>query len=197
MNIKRETAYKVPIKHLLEGRYVVQEGWNPNYIEYNDKKLSRVNVIGTIIGKENELFKLDDGTGSILLRSFENPIEVEVGKPYLIIGRPREYNTERYLVPEIIKEITNQDWIELRKKELSKIITINKPTPPPVAVEEPPKKDPIPKQILAAVEQLDEGDGVNVETLRKEVGECDSLIKRLIEEGEIFEIRPGVIKILT
>ena len=63
----RETAYKIRIKTILEHAYVKQEGWDPNYIDLNGHKVSRVNVIGTITSKENNSYLLDDGTASITL----------------------------------------------------------------------------------------------------------------------------------
>ena len=34
---KRQIAYKVRINDLLGGKYVKEEGWNPNYIESGDR----------------------------------------------------------------------------------------------------------------------------------------------------------------
>jgi len=117
--MKRETAFKVRITDILSSSYVVREGWDPNYLDLDGKKVSRVHILGTVVGMESGLYRVDDGTGSILLRSFdENPPSLEVGKVYTIIGRPREYGDDRYLVPEITKEITDKSWVALHLKEL-------------------------------------------------------------------------------
>ena len=75
---KRLVAHKIGIKDIIESEYVTEEGWQPNYIiTKNEKKISRVNLIGTIVlksGGENLNYKsivLDDGTGKISVRSFE------------------------------------------------------------------------------------------------------------------------------
>ena len=45
----------------------------------------------------------------------------------MIIGRPREYMNEKYIVTEILKKVDNPAWIELRKKEFNKFLFL----PPP------------------------------------------------------------------
>ncbi len=69
---KRQVAFKVRIKDIIDGKYIVEEGWQPNYIiTCSGEKISRVNIIGTIVLKsdeENLNYKsvvLDDGTGKI------------------------------------------------------------------------------------------------------------------------------------
>ena len=189
--MKRETAYKVRIKDLFEGQYIVKEGWEPNYIENNGKKFARVNVIGTVIEGEQNNFVLDDGTAQITLRSFDQAFaDVVVGKTYLVIGRPREYNEQRMIIPEIMKELPNQKWIEVRQAELQDLTT---PEEVAVEVEQSESKDEL---IIKKIKDLDEGEGVSSERLQKQVGECEKAINRLLQEGEIFEIRPGVLKIL-
>ena len=55
---KRQIAYKIRIKDILEGKYVKEEGWNPNYIvTANEKEVSRVNIIGIVIDKQFEFNK--------------------------------------------------------------------------------------------------------------------------------------------
>jgi len=122
---KRQVAYKVSVKEVLEGEYVKEEGWTPNFIRIHNNHVSRVNIIGIIIGIETDgggsSALIDDGTGRISLRSFENPQifqQFSVGDIILIVGRPREFGDQRYLVGEVIKKIENNDWVLLRKKEL-------------------------------------------------------------------------------
>ena len=52
--------------------------------------------------------------------------------------------------------------------------------------------------IYSLIPTLDKGDGVTIEELKKHIKreDCEKIIYRLIEEGEVFEIKPGKIKIL-
>jgi len=69
---KRQIAVKVSISELLSGKYVREEGLMPNYIETADgKKISRVNIIGTVVFKFDEEslnyknFVIDDEPGGL------------------------------------------------------------------------------------------------------------------------------------
>ena len=123
---KRQIAYKVTIADINEGRYVKEEGWDPNYIVISDgRKVSRANLLGIVVLKSNEadyvVLDIDDGSGKISLRSFGSDLAMnnfEVGDIVLVVGRPREFNEQKYIAPEIIKKLDNIKWIELRKLEL-------------------------------------------------------------------------------
>tara|TARA_Y100000310_G_scaffold277998_1_gene296176 strand:- start:406 stop:960 length:555 start_codon:yes stop_codon:yes gene_type:complete len=184
--MKRETAFKVRIQDILKNEYVVREGWEPNYLVVGENKVARVNVIGTVTGKEQDLFLLDDGSGTIPLRSFEEPLVLSIGEVYLIIGRPRVYNDQRYLVPEITKKVQDKTWISIRQKELQDETSTE--------VKESSSEDK--PNVLDLIEKLDEGEGVSIALLEEKAGKCDTSIKHLLEEGEVFEIKPGILKAL-
>ena len=52
--------------------------------------------------------------------------------------------------------------------------------------------------VLKLVKNMDTGQGVSYEKIitSSGIGDCENIIKSLIEEGEIFEIRPGIVKVL-
>jgi len=190
----RETAYKIRIKTILEHSYVKQEGWDPNYIDVEGHKISRVNVIGTITSKENNTYLLDDGTASITLRTFnDNNITAEIGKIYLIIARPREYEGNRYLVPEIARELSDPTWVQLREKEL---FNPSKEEKKPLPTKEETQEPQTGQDILEIIKKIDDGSGVSVERISQQAKNCDQSIQQLLEQGEIFEIRPGIVKLL-
>ncbi len=195
MKSKREISFKVRIKDILEGEYVVMEGWKPNFIKTTKQKFSRVNVLGVVIDSDNNLIKLDDGTGEIILRSFnELKMDFSAGDIILVIGRPREYNGERYIMPEIVKKIKDKNWINVRKLELKKPIIFDEPKIEEVK-KEVKKENP---KILDLIKKLDVGEGVTTESLVDNLGlNSEKIIKKLLEAGEIFEISPGVLKILA
>lgn len=204
--IKRQTAKKCRIKHLLQGRYVKREGWEPSYVETIVGKISRVNLVGIIIYKEedNNLL-LDDGSGSIQLRRFEDSDKEEnVGDVVLVIGRPRVFNDQAYVVPEIIKKIKNPKWLEYRKKELQtsnfeKNTSSNKTEKQEKSSKsEAKEQENITDLILKKIDELDQGKGVRIAEILDEFESENTnvAINRLIEEGEIFEMRPGIVKLI-
>ena len=124
-NQKRQIAYKVQISEILNGEYVREDGWAPNYVIIGKDNVSRINLIGIIIAKTenngNSEILIDDKTGIISTRAFDKSSifnNVKIGDVISIIGRPREYNDKKYIVPEIIKKV-NKSWLELRFVELS------------------------------------------------------------------------------
>ena len=82
-NQKRQAAVKLWIADLLSGQYVKEEGWTPNYVlTAGGRKASRVNLIGAVVSiptadASYRNIMLDDGTGNIGVRSFDdtNPFE--------------------------------------------------------------------------------------------------------------------------
>ena len=85
---ERQVAVKVKIKEINEGSYVVEEGWKPNYLlTKSGKRVSRANIVGVVLDKEERgaiaNLVLDDGSGKIVVRSFEeikNLKEIAIGE---------------------------------------------------------------------------------------------------------------------
>lgn len=218
---KRQTSFIVRISDILRGSYVKEEGWQPNYIKIGNKKFSRVNVIATVISKpEEEPFKamvVDDGA-RISIRSFEEADVFkgfEIGDIVLIIGRPREYAEQKYIMPEIIKKL-DERWAELRKLQLEKLELEEKEETSldveerkeekekeqEVKKEEAPEKEKVMdtkmQHIFELVKELDIGDGADFEAVmnKADVQNPEKIIRALLEQGEIFELRPGKLKVL-
>lgn len=211
-SVKRLVAQKVNIKDILKGEYVKEGGWNPNYIIVGKKKVSRVNVMAVVVSKSEQTdtnyysFVLDDGTDNISVRSFEkNDIieNLEIGDMVLLIGKLREYGQERYIIPEIIKKIENKGWVEVRKMELkentSEGVLQEKPQENirPVVKEEP-VIEPSSQLIYNLIKNLDNGGGVDFDNVIKnsKLGNTEEIISNLLQEGEIFELKPGKLKVL-
>ncbi|MEA3430451.1 MAG: OB-fold nucleic acid binding domain-containing protein [Nanoarchaeota archaeon] len=206
---QRQTAFKTWIIDIIRGKYFVEEGWTPNYIlTQKNKKISRLNIISTIINisKEDDIQQfiyVDDGSAEIAIRSF-NEINyfkgLKVGDIIQIIGKVRTYNDEKYIVPEIIKKINNTKWLIVRKLELGEIETkIQEEKINPELIkkdtETPEKKsnneiDPI----LEKIKELDNGDGADFQEIVKLSNE--QTINNLLMNGEIFELKPGKLKVL-
>src|SRR3989344_6588497 len=103
---KRNTAYKIWISDIHNGSFTRDEE-GPYVLQLNGYNVNRVNLIGTIINKqesENGEFialTLDDGSDAIRIKAWREDISMlkkfHVGDPINIIGRLREYNNERYI----------------------------------------------------------------------------------------------------
>ncbi|MFT4312152.1 MAG: hypothetical protein ACMXYF_02890 [Candidatus Woesearchaeota archaeon] len=208
---KRQIAKIVNIATLKNGEYIEREGWEPNVVKIANDEIGRVNIIGVLVEYiPGEVFSgmIDDGTQTIRLRSFDTikePFPLAVGATVLVIGRPRLYMNELYIVPEIVRKIDGK-WLEIRKKETKhqksepQKTTVEKTDEPE---EEPEKGDLQSLQgMLSLIDSLDGGKGVDVELLKEKVLEQEpemdvqKRIERLLLNGEIFELKPGIIKVL-
>jgi RPA family protein len=223
---KRQIAYKVRIGEILSGHYVKEEGWQPNYILTVDgRKISRINLIAAVINIQKEdstsSVVVDDGTGEIVLRSFEGFIDIKeigVGDIVNIIGKPREFGQEKYILPEIMKRLQNPGWIGVRNLEVSGVpqdtgesirearAQMQEIQPGRAVVEEavdagksikPEKVTPF-QRIYSLIKELDSGEGAEISEVARRSGldNAEEILAELLKEGEIFEIRRGKVKVL-
>ncbi|MEK6869208.1 MAG: hypothetical protein AABX74_03205, partial [Nanoarchaeota archaeon] len=199
---KRQTAYKVTVKDIIDSRYIKTSGMEPNYLEVGSKQISRVNILGVIVEKlDMDNYKalvIDDGSGRISARVFDGNIflsNVEVGDVVNLIGRPREFSSEKYVIIEAIKK-TDPAWARVRDLELQKNSDNSKKSK--VIQDKEEKVDSSPKnKIILAIKELDDGDGVLIENiLSKNVDGAEKIIDTLLKEGGIFEVKPGKLKVL-
>jgi len=195
---KREVARKVNIGSIISGKYVKTEGWQANYVEVKGERISRVNIVAIVIEKipENKTIIIDDGSGRINVRSFEETNfmdKANIGDVILLIGRLREFNNEKFISPEIIKKIDNK-WLEVRKAELSKN-KANKVEETLVNEEDIGEDISVVEIMLKKIKENDKGNGVLVEAVVNNQDD-EKLIEKMLQDGIIFEIRPGKIKIL-
>ncbi len=164
---------------------------------------------------------IDDGSGNIQIKAWKEDTKtlekVDVGDIILLVGRVREYNGEKYLTAEIIKKLDKPEWLSYRKKELSKLYGEQKG-----AVEQPKIAEPVAEEqpitiqeesvveesssegdrqkILNIIEKLSSVEGADkleiIKESKVEEDKANEIIHELLREGEIFEIKPGKVKIL-
>jgi RPA family protein len=201
---KRQVAHKIQIEDIYAGGFIKDES-SAGYLRFKEMVVPRVNVIATIVDRPESGFAsavIDDGTGKIMLRSFDNKnifSGLDIGEQVQVIGRVREFNNERYIMPETVKKLPSIDWISVRKIELAKA---NFPSPR----EEPAQKEEaIVEEIISPAEdvfsiirRLDSGSGALIYDVIKESkkNDVEEIINNLLERGDIFEISPGKVKIL-
>lgn len=178
------------------------------------EKVARVNVIATILIKEKAgnitNILVDDGTGQVVLRFFEQlPLieQIQIGNSILIVGKPRVYNQEIYLSPEIVKKVLPA-WLHIRKKELYQEFPpgskrgnspVDEKEEEKLIVKYMIKEDTLPTgKLMNLIKELDRGSGVLIEELieKSPLPETERLIEKLLENGEIFQNAPGKVKTL-
>lgn len=212
-------AKHMTIAELATGRYVREEGWEPNRVETEaGESVSRANVLGVIISLSGDVPErmrsavIDDRSGTIPVRSFGDEdafAGLGVGDVINVIGRPREYGGERYLMAEIVKRIDDYAWVDARLLELrlAAIRTPKREPRPtaPSAAQAPEAEEfddagagDIYQKVCELVRKHDAGEGAPTGVVATEAGSPDAerAIRQLLEEGEVFEVRPGRLKVL-
>jgi hypothetical protein len=204
MAVERQAAIPCRLAEVASGSWVENDGLAPSGVRTGRGLVSRVSVIGVMVQRQEGSFILDDGTSSVTVRQFdETPIRAQVGDIVLIIGRPREYNNERYLALEICRKLKNPAWVEYRRQELklwgASEEFVEPSDPRPRASAEPPQVATTGKAhelILSRIKELDQGPGADVLDVTDGVADGDRVLRQLLEDGEVFEIKPGKVKVL-
>lgn len=197
---KRQVAVKLDIQNLLD------LAKNRTAEELVAQGIGRVNLIGTIVEREEGSLLMEDGTGQVTLRSFDRPeliADAPLGVPVIVVGRPRTYNSECYLIPEIIQIVKDRRWIEVRKRELAmqplRIPQQGSAPMPEIEIigEDFQKSTPSAEQLLETIRRLDQGEGAPIEDVVRELPNTETAIEHLLLRGEIFQLRPGIVKVLN
>ena len=205
---KRNIAFKYRIGDLLIGKPIFDSSTDRfSYLELGNKKIIRVNLVGNIVdkyeseggeGRAKYTFQtLDDGSGQIKLKSFSDDAEkfktFRQGQTVLVIGTLRHFNNETYVAPEIIREL-DPKYLLVRKLEIEKVRNDSAPK-----IQSREQVTAIKDQILDKIKLADDDGGADVEKLILELRNfspeiINQEIKKMLEEGIIFEPRPGKIR---
>ncbi len=201
---KRHIAYKFRIGDILIGKPVM-DGERFSFLELGNKKIVRVNIIGNIVDKyENQgerkysFFTLDDGSGQIVLKCFGDDAEkfsqVSQGQTVLVIGVLRNFNNETYISPEVIRE-QDTKYLLVRKMEIEKV---KSQSVEPIAREQ---IIAVKDKILEAIQNSEDEGGIEIDNLIMNLRDISPIIinqeiQKLLEEGIIFEPRPGKVRYL-
>ena len=201
---KRNIAFKLRIGDISAGKPVI-EGDRFSLLELGDKKIIRVNIIGNVIdkyGSEGEkkfsIITLDDGSGQVKAKAFGDDIKrlekANQGQTILIIGVLRHFNNELYISPEIVRDM-DPKYLLVRKIEIEKKKSKNV---------EPLPKDQIiavKDKILGAIKSAEDEGGIEMDRLIMTLSNISPVIinqevEKFLEEGIIFEPRPGKVRYL-
>ena len=199
---KRNIAYKFRIGDVLLGKPIF-DGEKFSFLELGDKKIIRVNIIGNIIDKyESEgerkyiFFTLDDGSGQIKIKCFGDEVNrfknIFQGQTVLVVGVLRNFNNETYISPEIIRE-QDAKYLLIRKLETEKEKSKNA---------QPMERNQIVAvrdKILDIIKDAEKDGGIETDKIIMNLRDIspsiiNQEIKKLLEEGIIFEPQPGKIR---
>lgn len=198
--LKRNTAYKLRIGEILEGKQII-ESERLKCVELNGKTIVRINLIANVVDKyiqdEEKKFgsiTLDDATGQIKVKVFGDDIEkfspLNQGDTILIIGLIRSWNNELYITPEIIKK-KEPSYLLVRKLEIE--------------AEQPKSLDTtqltqLKDKMISLIKESEKDNGIDVDKIILDLKEPPEVInqeiKKLLEEGIVYEPRPGRLRYL-
>lgn len=202
-SVMRQVATKIYVKELLDGAYEQKDGWDPNILHCARGDVSRCNIIGTLLRTDAQ-YTLDDGTGQIGLRAYDDipGLDTPDGTVVQVIARPREYQDKIFLVAEIIKPIHSQ-WAAVRKAQLGSVQEFDSSGFKPVQEESETQENVVEtnnaEKVVEIISRLDDGDGAAIDEViaQANMGElAEDIVNQLLLDGEIFEIKPGILKVL-
>ncbi len=203
---KKQVAYRASIKDLLTGTLNEGDEWQPSFIEHGKNKISKVNLIGVVVSKDDDRqgIMIDDGTASIRVINFgtQDLTQFEPGQVLTVIGRIRTYSGERYISSEIVAK-TNEKIMKLRKLELEKESLLAGESEEAIDEEVMIGEDEYSRaleirNLIREIDAKNSGNGADIEeiTAKSKVQKTEDVINDLLQAGEIFEIRPGKFKVL-
>jgi DNA polymerase III alpha subunit len=212
---KRETAHKIRIGDLLKGDPIFDQTppepgtqiTNPRllHVALGDKKIVRVNLIANVIDKfestgETKFATLtvDDGSGQIRARVFSDDLHkfenIVQGDTLTVIGLVRSYNNELYVSPDLIRK-QEPKYLLIRKLELEK----DAPKQPTTQEKKEIKSHR--EDIIDLVKSSEDNEGIDKDEIIMKFKDAkpDVLsqeIQKLLEEGTIYEPKPGRVRYL-
>lgn len=196
---KRNIAFKLRIGDILKSKPIIQEA-KLIHIELGDKNIVRVNLIANIVDKYVSMgdkkyatLTLDDASGQIRIKSFGEDTGIvenlSQGDTVQVIGIVREYNSELYITPEVVKPI-DPKWLLVRKLEIQ-----NQRKDLPLRA-----NAPLRDLLLDKIKSSEKDQGIDVDAIIMEVEASPNLINqeitKLLEEGLVYEPRPGRLRYL-
>jgi len=196
---KRNIAYKMRIGDILKGKPMMDEG-KFLFLELGEKHVVRVNILANCVDrffqegeKKYASLTVDDASGQIRLKTFGDDIEtfrnIVQGDTLQIIGNVREWNGELYVIAEVVKKVDPR-WLLVRKLEIQ---NSRKDMP-----EE--NSSPVKDMIMQKIKDAEADGGIDVDTIIMDTEASPDIInteiKKLLEEGLVYEPRPGRLRYL-
>lgn len=202
--ISRNIAHRLWISDINKSPYNKSLGeFEPNYIEFNSKRISRINIIAVIINKyETENYSsllIEDGSSQISVRSWNEDKKIvnkaNIGDVILIVGKIRQnsMNSQLYIQPEIIRKV-DEKWLLARKNELEQEYgkpRIQELKEEKMIVEEINfSSKSLRNQILNIIDSSNDEEGISKQELLQKTNSplVFDALEELLKEGEVFEV---------
>ncbi|RME30944.1 hypothetical protein D6789_04170 [Candidatus Woesearchaeota archaeon] len=143
----------------------------------------RVNVMGVVVNVGAQHVLLDDKTGQVAVKIFGQHT-LSPGQPALVMGVVKDGR----IIATVIRRLLSPKWLAVRALELST----------GSAAKEQKETTPATYEtIIETIRALDKGDGAALEEIYRRLGsQVETLVMNLLAEGEVFENRPGRVKVL-
>ncbi len=91
-------------------------------------------------------------------------------------------------------------WAEVRKLELKRDVSKAPVVGIPAAEDNTGNKEIVDlspsNEIVNLIKELDKGEGVSIEEIYSKNKDADKLVNMLLKEGDVFEVKPGKLKVL-
>ena len=137
METLRQTTSRAKASDIVTGNFIRKEGFEPSYVLTElGQRISRAYLIGTIVDKfmseagNYSSITIDDDSDSIRIKAFREQVNIfdnfDVGDLVMIIGKVRNYAEENYIIPEIVKKITDPNLESLHKLVILKQSLLHK-----------------------------------------------------------------------
>jgi RPA family protein len=192
---KRNIAYKLRIGQILSGKPIL-EAEKLKSLELEGKNVVRVNVIANVIEKyiqdgekKYASMTIDDATGQIALKFFGDDVDkmkdFNQGDTVIVIGLLRSWNNQIYVTPEILKK-KDPSFLLVRKLEIESEM--------PKSLDKT-QITQLKDKLVEMIKAKEAEGGLEVEKaileLKESPDHINKEIKKLLEEGLIYEPRPG------
>lgn len=137
MEVKRQTAVRARISDLTNFMFIKKEGLESSYVLTDlGMRISKAKLVGTVIDKfisedgNYSSITLSDDTDTIRVKAFKEDVEIfdelERGDLAMIVGKVKQYADENYLIPQIVRKITDPNVEILHKLDVLKSIKAQK-----------------------------------------------------------------------
>ena len=224
---ERMTAIRASVADIVKGKYSSDDGHkviSPYGIE-----LKRVMIVGHIVGqftgKENfASITIDDGTETIQAKVWDQDVpllqKIEEGILAVVVGKIREYKEEIYLLPEIVRPLSDPNFLTLHQLDryyhLLKNGSAQSADSPTLEDHFDSEDSPAPTSeikdlptglsgnILKFIKENDTSEGVQLGNIADhfaeqgvEKSDINIIVMDLVETGMIYEQRVGVYRCAT
>ena len=120
---RQDIARKIAINTILSAPFVRESETNNSYIQIGPQQIERVNVIGIVVNKEQDVVNslyIDDSTGTVRVAVFNDTMfsKATLNQSVIVIGKIRQFGGTNYISAEIVRDVDKR-WQEVRQKELN------------------------------------------------------------------------------